>query len=88
VKIHPVIILFVVCLKTNALTQLNHISVASDNGADVWLNDRLVVVDNDDHEYKYWNRIALVDRSLFRVGNNVLSGKQNDDVVGVLMFYL
>jgi len=50
--------------------------VASDNGADLWLNDQVILTDNDDHEYKYWNQVRIIDRLKFRVGENVLSGKK------------
>jgi hypothetical protein len=47
--------------------------VASDDNADVWINNVLVLDDSGDHEYSYWNQVVLVNRTVLRVGINVVT---------------
>jgi hypothetical protein len=47
--------------------------VASDDHADVWINNILVLDDHGDHEYKYWNEVVVVSRSVLRAGINVVT---------------
>jgi len=50
-----------------------NLSVASDDGATVWLNGQVVDEDAADHEFQYWNRDVKLEARQFKPGRNVIA---------------
>jgi hypothetical protein len=49
------------------------ISVASDDGATIYLNGQLIDEDTEDHEFQYWNRDVTLQAKQLKPGRNVLA---------------
>ncbi len=63
---------------SDLLTQKNvifHLSVASDDSADVWINGQLADSEppGTDHEFAYWNRDVEIPARLLKPGRNVIA---------------
>ncbi|MBN2095265.1 MAG: DUF2341 domain-containing protein [Candidatus Aenigmarchaeota archaeon] len=62
--------------------------VFSDDAAEVYLNGNLIDNDTSEHNASYWNRVMPFDKSLFRLGWNVVSARVKNDDSSAALFDL
>jgi hypothetical protein len=46
---------------------------ASDDSAKITLNGKIIVDDQSDHDFEYWNQTVSLPANAFRAGNNVIA---------------